>query len=63
MLNWMGRFSMVGSGDSSATMWMQSAGQMVGQHMQATHLGAPSGRCMSRWRPRKPGGAGSRTSG
>ena len=58
-----GRFSFHGASASSAMMWMQLAGQAVGQHMQATHFGVPSSRAIRRWRLRWRAASGFGSSG
>ena len=44
----LGIFSMLGSGFSIATMWMQRAGQIVSHIMHATQRGVPSARRVRR---------------
>src|SRR3990172_905833 len=56
MSNRTGYFSTFGSGDSPATIVMHAAGHAVEQQKHATHRGDPSGRFISRCRPRNLGG-------
>src|SRR3990172_5578534 len=63
MSNLTGYFSTFGSGDSPATIVMHTAGHAVEQQKHATHRGDPSGRFISRCRPRNRGGVTRRTSG
>src|SRR3990172_2445907 len=63
MSNRTGYFSTFGSGDSPATMVMHLAGHAVEQQKHATQRGDPSGRLISRCRPRNRGGITRRTSG